>query len=167
MFGSKVTIFWDADTKIKNINEFINRVEEVFEEEEVVAGYPQVKIFPNKLIFQDYIFHTLYRLFTILSFYIGNPAPSGQCQIIRRSAFKKIKGYNENIGYREDLDIAQRLNKIGKSHLFFDITCIVKPVIFVSLFIKTIVFSEPYEDIIVLSLFWPMRFIFLEMIFPW
>ena len=35
--------------------------------------------------------------------------------------FSYLWKYNENIGYREDVDIAQRLNKIGKSHFFIDL----------------------------------------------
>ncbi|MBK8554444.1 MAG: hypothetical protein IPL65_01130 [Lewinellaceae bacterium] len=49
-----------------------------------------------------------------LSFPFGAMLAKGECQIVRRSIFEQIGGYNEKIVAGEDCNLFFRLHKIGR-----------------------------------------------------
>ncbi len=48
-----------------------------------------------------------------LSFLLGIPAMSGSNLMVRRSAFKKIHGFDESLETSEDIDLVRRLHEVG------------------------------------------------------
>ncbi|MGB8358372.1 MAG: glycosyltransferase [Bacteroidales bacterium] len=114
----EIFIFCDADTVINDPDKFLSEVLSVFENQEIAAGAPRINIFPDETIVADKISHFFTNNIIRLSFRTRIPLCGGQCQIVRGSAFRQIKGYNENIVQTEDSDLFSRLRKIGKLHFF-------------------------------------------------
>ena len=53
-----------------------------------------------------------------LSFPLHVPLSKGECQLVRRSAFEQVGGYNEKLVAGEDCNLFYRLQKIGKLKYF-------------------------------------------------
>lgn len=123
----KVIIFCDADTRLKDVVKFVGRVVEVFKDSKVVAGMPKIRVFPARRIWSDKIFHFFYNSLMKLSFKIKAPFSSGQCQIVRRGIFSKIKGYDEKIIHGEDSELFKRMDDQGKLHYFSDLAVYESP----------------------------------------
>ena len=113
-----IFIFCDADTVIKDPNTFLYEVFSVFLNPEIVGGAPSLSISPEEVILKDKIFHSLFNRIVRLSFMTKVPICGGQCQIVRESSFREVKGYNINIVHGEDSDFFRRLRKTGKLHFF-------------------------------------------------
>jgi glycosyltransferase involved in cell wall biosynthesis len=115
-----IFIFCDADTVMKDPNEFISEIFSVFKNPEIVGGAPSLNIFPEETIMKDKIFHFLFNGIVRISFKTKVPLCGGQCQIVRARSFREVGGYNINIVHGEDSDFFRRLRKIGKLHFFSD-----------------------------------------------
>ncbi len=113
--------FFDADTAIVNVTTFIRRATKAFNNQEIVAAIPKLRVFPEKEKMEDRVFVLLMNSFFRLSFMIGVPFASGQCQIVRRDAFERVGGYNGIQAHAEDTSLFRKLNKIGKLHYFSDL----------------------------------------------
>jgi glycosyltransferase involved in cell wall biosynthesis len=116
--SGELFIFCDADTLIKEPENFLTTVFSVFEDQEIVGGAPSISIFPDESTRKDKIFHWLYNTIIRFSFIINMPLCGGQCQIVRASAFREINGYDENIVHTEDSELFRRLGKTGRLHFF-------------------------------------------------
>lgn len=113
-----ILIFCDADTQLKNPVYFCTVVLSKFKNKDIIAGVPKISVFPNEETKEDKVFLKLLNYFVEKSFKTKYAIASGQCQIIKKSAFEKINGYNENLAYGEDAELFSRLRKIGKLHFF-------------------------------------------------
>jgi len=113
-----IYIFCDADTVMKDPNDFLNEIFSVFENPYVVAGAPGLSIFPDETIPKDKIFHFFFNNFVRFSFKTKVPLCGGQCQVVRKESFWAVDGYNVNIVHGEDSDLFRRLRKIGRLHFF-------------------------------------------------
>jgi glycosyltransferase involved in cell wall biosynthesis len=114
----EIFIFCDADTIMKNPNNLISEVFCVFRDKKIVGGAPSLAIFPEETILKDKIFHFLFNRIVRFSFTTRVPICGGQCQIVRRSSFSEVNGYNVQIVHGEDSDFFRRLRKIGRLHFF-------------------------------------------------
>jgi glycosyltransferase involved in cell wall biosynthesis len=114
----EIFIFCDADTVMKNPNSFISEVFSVFQNRNIVGGAPSLSIFPEETILKDKIFHYMFNRIVRISFTTTVPICGGQCQIVRKSSFREVGGYNVNIVHGEDSDFFRRLRKTGKLHFF-------------------------------------------------
>lgn len=65
-------------------------------------------------IFLDKIFYPAHNSYVRFLNFIGMGMCRGECQIVRKDAFNKVKGYNPHIAAGEDFDLYTRLVKIGK-----------------------------------------------------
>jgi glycosyltransferase involved in cell wall biosynthesis len=113
-----IFIFCDADTVIKDPGNFLMQVFSVFQNQDIIGGAPSLRIFPEETILKDKIFHFLFNNIVRFSFTTKVPICGGQCQIVRRSAFEKVAGYNDNIVHGEDSDFFRRLRKCGRLYFF-------------------------------------------------
>ncbi|MEM3374320.1 MAG: glycosyltransferase [Candidatus Woesearchaeota archaeon] len=113
-----ILVFCDADTQIKNPVFFCKIVLNKLKNKNIVAGVPKIRVFPKEEKKEDKIFLKLLNYFVEKSFKSKYPMASGQCQIIKKTAFEKVNGYNENLSYGEDADIFLRLGRIGKLYFF-------------------------------------------------
>ena len=130
-FGAKyaqgeILIFCDADTKFKSPKKALKKIKETMEDGEIVGGILKIEIFPRQEKLFDKIAHKIYNKIIQKKLSTKKPIGSGQCQIIKKKEFEKIKGY-PNIPYQEDTEIFRNLRKLGKLHYFDDITIYESP----------------------------------------
>ncbi|MFA6274208.1 MAG: glycosyltransferase [Candidatus Paceibacterota bacterium] len=109
-------VFMDADCLIINPNDFFQSALNYFQKNKsLVAFAPSIKVLPEFATRADKIFSYLINLnYQINSnvFHIG--AAPGEFQMIKKTAFIHINGYNKKLVTGEDVDFFQRLSKIGK-----------------------------------------------------
>jgi poly-beta-1,6-N-acetyl-D-glucosamine synthase len=120
--NGELLIFCDADTLLDNLPYFMNVVMKTFQREKVVGGTPKLKVFKDERVWKDRIFQELYGALIKISFIIQSPISFGQCQIVRRSAFEKIGGYNIERVHAEDTELMRQLVKIGTIKYFGNLT---------------------------------------------
>ena len=105
-----ILLFIDADCCLES--DFLLNIYNVFESNEVVAAtglaYPIDGGIIARLIY--YGTFMLVRLFGFFGVYLF----PGVCVAYRKWAFEKIKGFREDFGIVEDLDLSKRISKIGK-----------------------------------------------------
>ncbi len=121
-----ILVFCDADTKLKNPKYAVKKISSVFKNQEYVGGIVKIEIYPHSELFIDKIAHNLYNFLIKSSLDSRKPIGSGQCQIIKKNAFKKVKGYPE-IMYQEDTEIFRELRKLGKLCYLEDIVVYESP----------------------------------------
>ncbi len=107
-------IFCDADTQFEDLEGFLKQVEAVFAEEAVVGAMPRIRVFPGQRNTADRVFHHLYNGAIRWSFRTPMPFGSGQCQVVRRSAFEAVGGYPDTQVHGEDSTLFRRLHRHGR-----------------------------------------------------
>ncbi len=117
-------VFLDADVRIPDTNVFFSALLMRFERDhELVAVTVALGVEPAYATLADRAIFTLlnstYFLFNNV-LHIGNG--SGEFQMIRASAFRRVKGYREDLPAGEDNDIFRRLSRIGKTRFCGDLT---------------------------------------------
>ncbi len=122
-----IFVFCDADTLFDDLPYFCQRVLQVFEDPEVVAAMPRIRVFPGQEIIQDKAFHYVYNNSIRLSFKTLLPFGTGQCQVIRASAFRAIGGYRAEQVHGEDASIFRYLRKQGRLVYLPDCTILESP----------------------------------------
>ncbi|NTV23260.1 MAG: glycosyltransferase [Nanoarchaeota archaeon] len=109
-----ILIFCDADTRLEKPGPFLTKVASVFKDKRVVGGTPDVEVFPEERIWKDVIFHYFLNRLVRLSLLTPIPFGRGQCQIVRKSSFFEVGGYNEELIHAEDSELFRKLRKQGK-----------------------------------------------------
>lgn len=116
-----ILIFLDADIQVPSVNIFFRKVKEIFKNPRIVAATTKVYIRPAEATLFDKTFHFLFsHLYFFLNF-LHYGVARGECQIIRKDVFLKIKGYDKRLVAGEDFDLFYRLGKVGKIHYFRDL----------------------------------------------
>ncbi len=110
----EILVFIDAGVLVEDIVNFFLTIEHRFRDERVVAAVPRVKIHPREATAADSIVHGLVNGLVHLVNLAGLGAGKGETQVIRRSAFEAVRGYNEKLVAAEDNDLMRRLARIGK-----------------------------------------------------
>lgn len=109
-----ILIFVNADVKFKNVMLFFDFLKSKFVSSDFVAMTTKVNIAPEEEILADKIFHGFYNYYFYLlnkfSFGMGR----GECQVVKRSFFEEVNGYNTKLIAGEDFDLFKRLKKKGK-----------------------------------------------------
>lgn len=110
-------VFVDADVNIPDIDNFFARALKTFKEDSrLVALTGIVKVSPEKATFADNIFFGLLNLMQYVSNnFLGLGIAPGEFQMIKRAAFEKVGGYNENLAASEDYDLFSRLSRLGRT----------------------------------------------------
>ncbi len=121
-----VLVFICADCRLDNPEIFFEYVKE-FQRNEYLAATFWFDVFPEEKILSDYIFHFFFNwLIKILNF-IGNGMGRGECQVIKRSVFEEIGGYNEVLIAGEDYDLYTRIRRKGEIDVNFKIKIFESP----------------------------------------
>ena len=118
--NGEILVFLDADIFIENTNIFLKRLIKEFSDKNLVACSPKIFVYPNQEKIIDKLVSRIHSFLCIIPNKIGIGYARGGCQIIRRSAFKKIGGYNEKLIAGEDVDVFQRLGKLGHTKILSD-----------------------------------------------
>jgi glycosyltransferase involved in cell wall biosynthesis len=110
-------VFMDATTFLKNPDEFFKKAFVIFDkDQDLVAITGQLKVLPELETYGDKIMHFIFNLTIMLkNNYLGMTEASGKFEMIRRSAFEKVSGFNGDLITREDADMFGRLAQIGKT----------------------------------------------------
>lgn len=112
-----ILFFINADTFPENIDYILERLinwDEDSELKNLDAIATKVLPFENETEKKDRIFYSLLNKYFKFLNQIGIGMGRGECQIIKKSTFLKVKGYNNKIVAGEDFDLYRRIAKIGK-----------------------------------------------------
>lgn len=116
-------IFLDADVRIPDVEKFLSRVVSFFENnKKYIAATTNIKVYKEEQNWLDFLVHLMFN--KIISFSTHVPffhLSKGECQIVRKSAFESVGGYNEDIVLGEDNDLFWRLCRMGKTYFFKDL----------------------------------------------
>jgi glycosyltransferase involved in cell wall biosynthesis len=117
-----IFLFLDADVRIPDINHFFERIEQVFQDKSVAAATMPIFIYPEEETRQDRFYHNLLNRVAY-----AEKGGRGECQIIRKAAFKKAGGYKEYLVAGEDFEMYSRLKKIGRIAYLWDLLALESP----------------------------------------
>jgi len=109
----------DADVRIPDKDRFFSAVFSKFDQSDVVAATVPIWVYPEESGLMDKLYHVLMNAVIRLSFTAGVYLAKGECQLVRRSVFEKIGGYNETIVAGEDCNLFYRLHKEGRVGYFY------------------------------------------------
>jgi glycosyltransferase involved in cell wall biosynthesis len=110
-------VFLDSDVFIPKINEFFIKALSRFEEDKkLLALTVCLKALPEYETRSDRFLWAVVNLdHRLMNNVLHIGSSSGEFQMFRAEAFKKIKGYSETLVMAEDSDIFGRISKIGKA----------------------------------------------------
>lgn len=119
--------FFNADTKINDIDNFFSKTLRAFDDKNVIAVTCNIRIFPEEKKLSDVMFHTFYNNYVFILNKIGMGMGRGECHIIRKDFFQKTGGYNEDMAAGEDYDLYRRLKRFGKIKFLRELTVYESP----------------------------------------
>lgn len=106
-------IFICADIRFADLKKFLKLVELEMSRKTIAMAFP-VQVFPEERTVFDTIFHGFYNRYFHLINLIGIGFGRGECQVIKRTIFEKINGFQEHLAAGEDFDLFRRTVKYGK-----------------------------------------------------
>jgi len=109
-----IFIFLNADTLVKDVDVFFERVKEEIRDPAIAALTCSVEVYPHEQRVTDAWFHGFYNWFFYLMNQVGMAMGRGECHIIKRDAFRKVGGYMPRIAAGEDYDMFRRIEKVGR-----------------------------------------------------
>jgi glycosyltransferase involved in cell wall biosynthesis len=108
--------FMDADCSIPGPEFFFAKILKHFERDpKLVAVNVAIRILPGAETFADWVIYNLfndYLWFVNDVLHIGMAA--GEFQMVRKEVFDRIGGYNESLAAAEDVELFNRLSRIGR-----------------------------------------------------
>ncbi len=130
--GAKVSsgdilVFLCADCRLQNPERFFEYVEK-FRKSKYSAATFWFDVFPEEKKISDILFHTFFNYFIwFLNKIIHDGMGRGECQVIKREIFEKVKGFDETLVAGEDYDLYERISEIGKIDVNFNIKVFESP----------------------------------------
>ncbi|MGA9364106.1 MAG: glycosyltransferase [Bacteroidota bacterium] len=122
-----VLFFFNADVRVNDMEKFFKAMLEALRSPDVVAATCPVHVYAEEETFLDQVYHRIHnlhvRLFNALHFGTGR----GECQVIKRSAFFGVGGYDERLAAGEDFDLYRRLARRGKIKYVEDVKAYESP----------------------------------------
>ncbi len=121
-----ILIFQDADVLLENADFFVRRVQEYMANNpSLVALAVATRFDPETQTLMDRLMARFINLtFFVLNNVLHSGGGAGTCQIVRRSAFEKIGGYDNTIPVSEDAVLFQNLARVGTTRFVWDIRTI-------------------------------------------
>jgi glycosyltransferase involved in cell wall biosynthesis len=104
----------DADVIAPDLPGLLARALRAFEDPAVVAVTAAVMPYPWSATRRDRVFHRAGNAYFRMCARLGVFFARGECQVVRRSAFEAVGGYDVNFVSGEDCDLFQRLHRIGR-----------------------------------------------------
>lgn len=108
-------VFMDADVLIPKIDDFFRQALERFEASPDLCGLTVfLKVLPEHVTLSDRLFFGLVnRVYQFSNNVLHLGMASGEFQMIRSEAFRKVGGFNNKLVVGEDNDLFARLSRIG------------------------------------------------------
>ncbi|MHB1324722.1 MAG: glycosyltransferase [Thermoleophilia bacterium] len=116
--NGNVLIHTDADVHFADLDSLTKDIEALFQDQAYVAATAVIKPKPTESKKIDYFMHSIFNYSIRHSIFLGAFFSRGELQIVRKTAFEEIDGYNTNIVIGEDCNLFYRLKKIGKIKYF-------------------------------------------------
>jgi glycosyltransferase involved in cell wall biosynthesis len=113
MAKGDILIFINGDIHLPSAEAFFGFIENTFSKSNYVAMTCVVKVFPEDEIYSDRIFHWIYNTYFMLLNNSGVGMGRGECQVVKKDIFVKVKGNNEDLAAGEDFDLFKRIRKHG------------------------------------------------------
>jgi glycosyltransferase involved in cell wall biosynthesis len=120
-------VFLNADTLIQDVSYFFQRVEKEVQRSEIAGLTCSVEVYPEDRRWSDRSFHGFYNRFFYLMNIFGMGMGRGECHIMRKEVFRKVRGYASRIAAGEDYDMFRRLKKVGKILFLRDVVVYESP----------------------------------------
>lgn len=110
-------VFLDADVHIENPRLFFEKALEIFRHNKnLIALTSRIEVFPEfETVSDKIIWRCLNSSYFLLNNIFGVGGASGEFQMIKTEAFKKVGGYNEVLIGGEDHELFRRLAKVGQT----------------------------------------------------
>lgn len=115
-------LFIDADIELPNIDQFLGEALAAFAADpELVAATVPVSVLKGQETIRDQLLFGVVNLVHHLNNnLLGTGSASGEFQLIRRTAFEQVGGFNDDLVAYEDWDLFDRLGRIGKTRFLTD-----------------------------------------------
>ncbi|MEI8339174.1 MAG: glycosyltransferase [bacterium] len=114
-------LFLDTDVRVPDINTFLPKALAKFADPKLLAIGARLKVEKEHETWADLIVFSIVNIvFWLQNNVLGRGAMSGEFQMFRTEAFRKIGGYNPKLVVTEDQEIFANLAKIGKTRVFWD-----------------------------------------------
>ncbi|MEI8361420.1 MAG: glycosyltransferase [bacterium] len=117
-------LFLDADVVVPNASEFMRKILAEFQQNlKLVAVTVKLEVLPSLSTWSDILFSKIAinwpHLVNNNILKIGSA--SGEFQFIRRSVFNEIGGFNEKLVSCEDLNMFERLARVGETKMLYSL----------------------------------------------
>ncbi len=114
-----VLVFLNGDCIIKNPQMFFSVIRDWVTSNDFVTECDaiacKVSVHPSEILFKDRIFYFIHNNYVRLLNFLGFGMGRGECQIVKKSVFERIGGYNERLAAGEDFDLFRRIAKTGST----------------------------------------------------
>lgn len=120
----KFVVFMDADSRVYEPEKFFHKAIEKFEKDSELLGLTvRLKVHRGEETFSDKLVWPLLNLnLRFLNNVLHRGESTGEFQMIRMEAFRRLKGFREDLVTREDADMFLRLSEIGRTKWAGDLT---------------------------------------------
>jgi GT2 family glycosyltransferase len=111
-------LFLDADTFLTE--RYLSKAMQALSDPKAVGAGG--KVMPEHLDIIERLMFELFNLMIAASFAIGKPNLAGTCVMYRKSAFRKVGGFDESRAASEDFDLCERIAKVGRVKFLWTVT---------------------------------------------
>ena len=108
-----VLIFVNADTRFAAPDGFFTAIGARMADPRCNAIAFPVTVFPEERRLGDILFHTVHNAYFHFLNVIGVGMGRGECHVVRRTSFERIRGYDAAFTAGEDFDLYRRLRRLG------------------------------------------------------
>ena len=110
--------FFDADCSVSDPDAFFREALRQFDDRRLTGLVGDIRVLPQFATISDKVIYTVYnRYLWMLNNVLGLGVSGGEFQMMRKTDFNKIGGYDEKLVASEDMDLLSRLAKLGKVKL--------------------------------------------------
>jgi glycosyltransferase involved in cell wall biosynthesis len=110
----ELLVFLNGDVRLDDADRFFSTITATMREAAVSGATCEVQVFPEEEKGIDRAFHNGHNLYVRFLNAIGEGMGRGECQVLRRSLFVLIGGYNPAMAAGEDYDLFRRVRKHGR-----------------------------------------------------
>jgi glycosyltransferase involved in cell wall biosynthesis len=122
-----VLFFFNADVKVDGMERYLKTMLETVGRAGVVAATCPVFVYPEEETLADRVYHRIHNLHVRVLNSLRFGTGRGECQVVERSAFFGVGGYDERLAAGEDFDLYRRLAKRGKIKYVGDLAAYESP----------------------------------------
>lgn len=109
-----ILIFVDAAVRVPDVPKLLDNALEMYDKKDIAAATMDMYIYPWEENILDRILYFIGNIIVRLSILMKKCIIKGECQIMRKELFDKIRGYDQNLVVAEDSDLYRRISKYGK-----------------------------------------------------